>query len=67
MYINNAKASIKSEVYKYLDKYDLDIDDLVNYKGEIAAIKEWNSATDCGIQYELCLPIDLLKKLKLIK
>lgn len=67
VYINNAKAPIKSEVYKYLDKYDLDIDDLVNYKGEIAVIKEWNSATDCGIQYELCLPIDLLKKLKLIK
>ena len=65
--IDSCGHYVDSEVYKYMNRFDLGLDDLVNYKGEIQSIPEWNSATVCGIQYELCLPIELLIKLKLVR
>ena len=40
MYINNADSTVKAEVYKYMNRFDLGLDDLVNYKGEIQSIPE---------------------------
>ena len=56
------KAQVDATVTKY---YDGDYSKLLSYKGEAAPITDWGVGG--ATQYELCLSIDQLEKLGLIK